>query len=441
MEMRGKAVVVGYWRDVKYSVHVLLGAAEKHELLKEADFYLVPLDNLLNTVNELKVKYSRIAYIQTLLTTDLLTKHRKITEINKKLRDLGVVSIAGGPHATGDPFGTVISLGFKYAFLGEAENALPQIIELGFNERDPSSVTGVFYLDSGKFVFRGRGFTSDLDKYPPFSPRLGLFNPIEITRGCLHSCSFCQVSYIHTVRTRHRSVENITFWCRYLLNRKIKDLRFITPDALSYRDPGTGQSFVELLTELNNLRRLGGRVYFGTFPSEIRPERIDREVARFLKTHVDNERVNIGAQSGSDELLKKIKRGHSSEDVLNALEALRDAGLTAEVDYIIGLPDETLEDKQLTIEHMRKVISMGGKIRIHYFIPLPGTPYALRNPSEVPQWLRIELMKLIGSGKARGNWLSQERAVRELLRLRGEGVILLTSDRARSVLSGSSRNA
>jgi radical SAM superfamily enzyme YgiQ (UPF0313 family) len=90
---------------------------------------------------------------------------------------------------------------------------------------------------------------------------------------------------------------------------------------------------------------------------------------------------------------------------------------------------------------MRKVISMGGKIRIHYFIPLPGTPYALRNPSEVPQWLRIELMKLIGSGKARGNWLSQERAVRELLRLRGEGVILLTSDRARSVLSGSSRNA
>ncbi len=439
--MRGKAVVVGYWGDVKYSVHVLLGAAEEHGLLKEVDFYLVPLDDLLSTVNELRVKYSRIAYIQTLLTKDLLTKREKITEINKKLRDLGIVSIAGGPHATGDPFGTVISLGFKYAFLGEVEDVLPQIIELGFSERDPSSVTGVFYFDSGRFVFRGRGFTSELDKYPPFSPRLGLFNPVEITRGCLHSCSFCQVSYIHTARIRHRSVENVTFWCRYLLSRGIKDLRFITPDALSYEDPGTGRNFVELLTELSILRRLGGRIYFGTFPSEIRPERIDREVARFLKTHVDNKRVNIGAQSGSDELLRRIRRGHSSEDVLNALEALGGAGLTAEVDYIIGLPDETLEDKRLTIEHMRKVISMGGKIRIHYFIPLPGTPYALRNPSEIPQWLRVELMRLIGSGRARGNWLSQERAVRELLRLRDEGVILLTSDRARNVLSGASRNA
>ncbi len=439
--MRRKAVVVGYWRDVKYSVHVLLGAAEEHGLLKDVDFYLVSLDNLLSTINELRVKYSRVAYIQTLLTTDLLTKHKKIAEINEKLRDLGVVSIAGGPHATGDPFGTVVSLGFNYAFLGEVEDVLPQLIELGFGERDPSSVTGVFYLDSGKFVFRGRGFTSELDKYPPFSPRLGLFNPVEITRGCLHSCSFCQVSYVHTVRVRHRSVENVVFWCRYLLSRGIKDLRFITPDALSYGDPGAGQGFHELLTELGSLRRLGGRVYFGTFPSEIRPERIDREVARFLKAHVDNERVNIGAQSGSDELLRRIRRGHSSEDVLNALEALGGAGLTAEVDYIIGLPDETLEDKQLTIEHMRKVISMGGKIRIHYFIPLPGTPYALRNPSEIPQWLRIELMRLIGSGRARGNWLSQERAVRELLRLRDEGVILLTSDRARNALSGSSRNA
>ncbi|MEM1786824.1 MAG: TIGR04013 family B12-binding domain/radical SAM domain-containing protein [Zestosphaera sp.] len=439
--MKKNAIVVGYWKTIKYSVHTLLGAAEKHGLHKDVDFYLASIDDVLNTINELRVKYSKIMYMQTLLTTDLPSRHKKLAEINKKLRELGIVSIAGGPHATGDPFGTVISLGFKYAFLGDAEDSLPQLVELGFNYRDPSSTTGIFYVDSGKFVFRGRGFTKELDTYPPFSPRLGLFNPIEITRGCRHSCSFCQVSYIHTARARHRSIENIVFWCKYLLSKGIRDLRFITPDALSYEDPRTSQDFLDLLTELSKLRSIGGKIYFGTFPSEMRPEKINRELSRFLKTHVDNKRVNIGAQSGSDELLKKIRRGHTSEDVLNALEALSSVGLTAEIDYIIGLPDETLEDQQITIEHMRRVVSMGGKVRIHYFIPLPGTPYALRNPSVIPLQIRHELMKLVGSGRARGNWLSQEKTVRELLKLRDEGVILLTSDRARNVLSDSSRKA
>lgn len=437
--MKKNAVVIGYWRAIKYSVHVLLGAAEEHGLHKDTDFYLVSINDVLNTINELRIKYSKIMYMQTLLTTDLLAKYKKLVEINKRLRELGVVSVAGGPHATGDPFGTVISLGFRYAFLGDVEDLLPQVIELGFDYRDPSNTVGVFYVDSGKFVFRGRGFTKELDKYPPFSPRLSLFNPIEITRGCRHSCSFCQVSYMHTARVRHRSIENIIFWCRYLLSRGIRDLRFITPDALSYEDPVTNQGFIELLSELSKLRSLGGRIYFGTFPSEMRPEKIDQEVSRFLKTYADNKRVNIGAQSGSDELLKKIRRGHTSEEVLNALEALNSAGLTAEIDYIIGLPDETLEDQRLTIEHMRKVISKGGKIRIHYFIPLPGTPYALRNPSAISPQLRHELARLVGSGKARGNWLNQEKAARELLKLRDEGVILLTSDRARNAFLDSSR--
>ena len=430
--MKKDAVVLGYWKTIKYSVHVLLGAAEEHGLHKYLDFYIVSLDDVLNTINKLRTKYSKITYMQTLLTTDLLTRHKMLTEINRKLRELGFVSIAGGPHATGDPFGTVISLGFKYAFLGEVEDLLPEVIELGLGYRDPSSVTGIFYVESDKFLFKGKGFTKELDKYPPFSPRFGLFNPIEITRGCHHSCSFCQVSYIHTARIRHRSVENIKFWCRYLISKGIRDLRFITPDALSYENPKTGQDFTELLSELSTLRSIGGRIYFGTFPSEIRPEKINKEVAKLLKTYVDNRRVNIGAQSGSDELLKKIKRGHTSDDVLNAMEALNSVDLTAEVDYIIGLPDETLEDQRLTIEHMKKVINMGGKIRIHYFIPLPGTPYALRKPSEIPLWLRHELMKLVGSGKARGNWLNQEKMVRGLLRLRDDGVILLTSNRARN---------
>ncbi len=441
--MRNNAVVMGYWRNIKYSVHSLIGAAEAHELLKEVEFYLVSLDDVLNVVKELRSKYSRLAYMQTLLTTELPSIHERLIQINKELSRLGVTSIAGGPHPTGDPFGTVLSLGFNYAFIGEVEDVLPYVIRLGLNELDPSNVTGIFYFDSGKFVFNGKGFTRDLNKYPPFSPALGLFNPVELSRGCFNSCKYCQVPYAYTSRVRHRSVESVLRWCDLLLRRGVRDLRFVTPDALSYgcETPGrVCESTFELLERLNTLKgRESGRLYFGTFPSEMRPEHVDKETARFLKEHVDNERINVGAQTGSDALLKKINRGHTSDDVIKAVEALSEAGFKVDVDYILGLPDDTPEDLEQTLLHMKEVVSRGGRAHIHFFVPLPGTPYALSNPSRVPASVRDEVLKLVGRGKAYGNWLNQERIAREVLRLRSEGVILATSERAHDAISRSLR--
>ncbi|MEM0014035.1 MAG: TIGR04013 family B12-binding domain/radical SAM domain-containing protein [Zestosphaera sp.] len=442
--MKNYAVVLGYWSSVKYSVHVILGAAESHGLVDEVDFYLVDLENVLQTVSELKDRYSKVFYMQTLLTTELPSIYRRLIHVNEKLKMLGIASVGGGPHATGDPFGTVLSLGFSYAFVGEVEEVLPQVVELGFGKLDPSAVPGLFYINSDRFFLNGRGFVKDINKYPPFSPSLGLFNPIELSRGCFHSCRYCQVSYIHSTKVRHRSVDDVLRWCGLLLDRGIRDLRFISPDALSYgcNAPSriSGDVF-NLVERLSLLKKRGGRIYFGTFPSEMRPEHIDEEVARFLKSHVSNERVNIGAQSGSDESLVKINRGHTSEDVVRAVDDLVKTGFSVDVDYILGLPDETPEDLRLTLAHMKEVVKKGGRIRIHYFIPLPGTPYALRNPSEVPSWVKNEVLKLVGSGRAYGSWLNQERVAREVLRLRDEGVILATSLRARDALSRASERA
>ena len=57
------------------------------------------------------------------------------------------------------------------------------------------------------------------------------------------------------------------------------------------------------------------RLYFGTFPSEVRPEHVSQEALAVLKKYVDNDNLIIGGQSGSDVVLKHSKRCHDVEAI------------------------------------------------------------------------------------------------------------------------------
>ncbi|RLG78811.1 MAG: hypothetical protein DRO10_01970, partial [Thermoprotei archaeon] len=62
------AVVFGYWRSIKYSVHALVGALESTGLDKEVHVFLSPLSELKNKIMVLRRKYDKVVYSQTLLT-------------------------------------------------------------------------------------------------------------------------------------------------------------------------------------------------------------------------------------------------------------------------------------------------------------------------------------------------------------------------------------
>ena len=80
---------------------------------------------------------------------------------------------------------------------------------------------------------------------------------------------------------------------------------------------------------------------------------------------VDNKFLTIGAQSASDVLLKKIWRGHTFQQVLNASELILDYGYGVDLDFIFGLPGETSEDLHETLEFFKDILTSSKKIRIH----------------------------------------------------------------------------
>ncbi|MCD6520168.1 MAG: radical SAM protein, partial [Anaerolineae bacterium] len=135
------------------------------------------------------------------------------------------------------------------------------------------------------------------------------------------------------------------------------------------------------------------RTYLGSFPSEVRPEMVSEEAIALIKRLAGNRNITVGAQSGSERILRAMHRGHTVGDVYRACEIILRHGLVPNVDVIFGLPGETAEDRRQTIRLIEDLTSKGARVRTHAFIPLAGTPLATAPPGEIDE----ETDRLLGT--------------------------------------------
>lgn len=422
------SLVLLYDENNKYSIHSLVAAMEVEEV--NIDTYLPRINDLHNIISYLLKNYEKIVVGISLMTTQLPNIQPFLESLKelKRLFSSKFILIGGGPHVSGDPLGSLKHLGFDYLFIGEAEKSFTEFLKRMTDGCDVKGVKGIGYVEDDNVVINYNDEVLNLDKYPPISVKYGLFNPIEVSRGCPYGCKYCQVSYIFGKYMRHRSLDTILLHCKILIKKGINDLRFISPNILSYGGNGIKADFDKLSEFVNGvkeLRNLGGKLYLGSFPSEVRPDFIDEDIIKLIKDVITNKRISIGIQSGSDRILKYLGRGHTVDDALNAVDLLRRYNLSVDVDFILGLPNEELSDALETLQLIQKLIDLEGiRIRLHTYIPLPGTPLAKHRVKPLPDTVKSRLLKYLGRGVIFGNWLMQEKLALKIQELRDKGIIL-----------------
>jgi len=198
---------------------------------------------------------------------------------------------------------------------------------------------------------------------------------------------------------RHRSIDAIAEYAN-----RYEHARFVSPNAFAYGSDGIHPRF-EKVEKL--FSRLKNSIYFGTFPSEVRPEFICEESLSLLVKYCSNIKLHFGAQSGSDRVLKQLNRGHAVSDIISAVELCKEFSITPVIDFIVGLPIESDEEQKMTLDLIQWV-ARSGKVHVHRFIPLPGTALAGTNArSLLPETEKI-CGKLALSGKLTGSWNDPE---------------------------------
>ncbi|MEI7857005.1 MAG: TIGR04013 family B12-binding domain/radical SAM domain-containing protein [Methanomicrobiales archaeon] len=299
------------------------------------------------------------------------------------------ITVVGGPHATACPH--EVAKYADYVIVGEGEYTLPRLLE-AIERGGTGPVSGVATRDHCEPALS----SVRLDAYPAFSEKQGF---VECSRGCPFRCGYCQTPQIFGHCMRHRSIDAIAEF-----SNRYEHARFVTPNAFAYGSDGIHPRWdkIEAL-----FRRLKNQIFFGTFPSEVRPEFVCRESLALLNQYCTNTKLHFGAQSGSDSVLERLHRGHTVDDVMQAVDLCTESGITPVVDFIVGFPFETDEEQLATVDLIRQV-ARSGKVHVHRFIPLPGTPLAGTTARPLLKETEKACGKLALAGKITGSWSEPE---------------------------------
>jgi len=334
--------------------------------------------------------------IYSFMTPHLPLIHNEITELKKK----DVLIVAGGSHITGCTE-LPLKIGVDILFKGVGEEMFLQF--------GNDLITGNI-PDGGKIY--SQKYVTDLNKYLPFSKHFKIVPPLEIFRGCLWNCKYCQTG---TDQYSFRSMSSIVSFLKRLKAEGFKRVTFISPSAMEYGSKVPGKpDHASIIKLLETVTSFNFKFFeYGIFPSEIRPGTLDPELTKILRKHVTNKWITLGAQSGSDKRLRELNRGHTISEVESDIETANSYGFNVNLDFIIGFPDESKNERDKTFDFIQELSKRYRvKIHLHHFFPLAGSKYQFRLPTYLKNDDKEKLRELNRHGIVTEWWEKHEIAVK-----------------------------
>jgi tRNA-2-methylthio-N6-dimethylallyladenosine synthase len=197
---------------------------------------------------------------------------------------------------------------------------------------------------------------------------------VSISMGCNNTCTFCIVPLLRG-KERDRPMNEILDEVREVVQAGAKEVTLLGQNVNSYGSEfGDRGAFAKLLRAMGQFEELGlKRVRFTSpHPASF----TDDVIAAMAETPNVVHSLHMPLQSGSDRVLRIMRRSYSSERFLEILakvrDAMPDAGITT--DIIVGFPGETEEDFQETLRVVQAA-RFSSAFTFQYSIR-PGTPAA-----------------------------------------------------------------
>jgi len=203
---------------------------------------------------------------------------------------------------------------------------------------------------------------------------------IPIIQGCNNFCSYCIVPY-RLGRERSRPPAEIVCEVGELARRGTKEVILLGQNVDSYGHDLDGiPDLADLLGELNNINGLARIRFLTNHPKDMSTKLIET-IARLDKVC---EQISLPVQSGSDDILKAMRRGYNIEHYRQLVNEIRSRipGVALSTDVIVGFPSESCEQFQQTYDLLSEM--RFDTVHIAAYSPRPGTAAAGELGDNVP---------------------------------------------------------
>ncbi len=176
---------------------------------------------------------------------------------------------------------------------------------------------------------------------------------VKIEDGCNNFCSYCIIPYVRG-RVRSRNIEDIVLEVENLVKSGVGEVVLVGIEIASYGiDLGDNISLIDVIERVNEVKGLK-RIRLGSLePRVLTDEFIDR------LSNIDKlcNHFHISVQSLDNNVLKRMNRKYTREDVFKIVENIRKKIVNSAFtcDIIVGFPGETEEEFENTIEGIKKI--------------------------------------------------------------------------------------
>ncbi|HAT4340559.1 TPA: radical SAM protein [Clostridium perfringens] len=265
--------------------------------------------------------------------------------------------IVGGPHVTvlgEDNFKA--NKYIDYAIVFEGEKVIYDIVRsiLDNNIKNIKNIKNIYFLNKDKEIeFSGYAdINKELDDLPKINIDMREYNNItgiavDVGRGCPLECYFCETNYIWNKKSRFKSIEKISEESQFYFNKirdKKKPLVHFSHDNFLIN-----KSIIKKLVDEKNKN-----LYDFSYACTTRIDFIDEESIELLvKSSCKN--IFFGIETGSKRIQKISKKNIDTDKIIDKIRLLCENKIFVETNYIIGFPEETLDEVYETLELMSNV--------------------------------------------------------------------------------------
>ena len=203
---------------------------------------------------------------------------------------------------------------------------------------------------------------------------------VPIIQGCNNFCSYCIVPY-RRGRERSRPLADIICEVRERVHRGSREVTLLGQNVDSYGHDLPGQpDLADLLTEVNDIEGLA-RIRFLTNHPKDMSRRLITAIARLDRVC---EHISLPAQSGSNAILKMMKRGYTVEDYRRLVDEIQKEvpGVALSTDVIVGFPSETEAQFRETYDLLADL--KFDTVHVAAYSPRPGTSATRELVDDVP---------------------------------------------------------
>lgn len=308
-----------------------------------------------------------------------------------------------------------------YVVRHEGEITLWEFLKSLQGELDIKDVKGLSYKENGSIIHNpDRLAIEDLDSLPPFPFHLfekqkdRYFFRILTSRGCPYRCIFCSARSITGRKYRYRSAEQVIKDIDLLVNQFCRSRIGFADDTFT-----ANKDRVIKLCELIIDRGLHKKA---TFYCMTRGDTVDRHLLEIMKT-AGFRGISFGIETGSNRIMKLIKKGETIESNIRAVKTAKDIGFIVRGSFILGFPTETREESRETINLALK--NPFDYAMFNLPIPYPGTELyeiAKREGNRYTDFSNFDAME--GLLKKQTVYIPKGRTKKELIRLQRKAYFL-----------------